>query len=95
MDSVRLAPFGAGSGIVGLPSGFSPPSSFVRAAVLKALVRPLDTSTEAVFEAFRILVRFNITPCSHNRRSFLCKFPLSTACADGNSRAPQSVTRQP
>jgi choloylglycine hydrolase len=45
---------------VGLPGDFTPPSRFVRAAVLTATARPLPTVVEAVFEAFRILDGFNI-----------------------------------
>lgn len=55
-----LGPLGAGSGMVGLPGDFTPPSRFVRAAALTASVRPLPTASDAVFEAFRILDSFNI-----------------------------------
>lgn len=60
IDGRSVAPFGGGSGLVGLPGDFTPPSRFVRAAVLSATVRPLPTSVDAVFEAFRILDGFNI-----------------------------------
>lgn len=60
IGGVQLAPFGGGSGLVGLPGDFSPPSRFVRAAALTASVRPLAKSEDAVFEAFRILDSFNI-----------------------------------
>jgi choloylglycine hydrolase len=55
-----LRPFGAGSGMIGLPGDFSPPSRFVRAAALTATARPLADAQDAVFEAFRILDSFNI-----------------------------------
>jgi choloylglycine hydrolase len=60
IGDVTLRPFGAGSGMVGLPGDFSPPSRFVRAAALTASVRPLAGAEDAVFEAFRILDSFNI-----------------------------------
>ena len=60
VDGKTVVPFGGGSGLVGLPGDFTPPSRFVRAAVLTATVRPLPTSVDAVFEAFRILDGFNI-----------------------------------
>jgi choloylglycine hydrolase len=60
LDGVRLAPFGSGSGFLGLPGDFTPPSRFVRAAALTATARPLAGAHDAVFEAFRILDSFNI-----------------------------------
>lgn len=60
IDGRTVLPFGGGSGLVGLPGDFTPPSRFVRAAVLTATARPLPTVVEAVFEAFRILDGFNI-----------------------------------
>jgi choloylglycine hydrolase len=60
IDGKTILPFGGGSGLVGLPGDFTPPSRFVRAAVLTATARPLPTVVEAVFEAFRILDGFNI-----------------------------------
>ena len=53
-------PIGGGSGFIGLPGDFTPPARFVRAAAFTASCRPLKTSTEAVFESFRILDNFNI-----------------------------------
>lgn len=53
-------PFGSGSGLLGLPGDFTPPSRFVRAAVLTATARQLPKAEDAVFEAFRILDGFNI-----------------------------------
>lgn len=60
LDHVKLAPFGAGSGLLGLPGDFTPPSRFVRAIAFTASVRPLATAEDAVYEAFRILDSFNI-----------------------------------
>jgi choloylglycine hydrolase len=60
INGESIVPFGSGSGLVGLPGDFTPPSRFVRAAVLTATARPLPSSVDAVFEAFRILDGFNI-----------------------------------
>lgn len=60
IEGELIAPFGSGSGLVGLPGDFTPPSRFVRAALLTATARPLPSSVDAVFEAFRILDGFNI-----------------------------------
>jgi choloylglycine hydrolase len=60
LDQLKLTPLGAGSGFIGLPGDFTPPSRFVRATALTASARPLNTAEDAVFEAFRILDSFNI-----------------------------------
>lgn len=59
-ESYELKPTGGGSGLIGLPGDFTPPSRFVRAAAFTASCRPLQNTTEAVFESFRILDNFNI-----------------------------------
>ncbi len=59
-DNYNLQPLGGGSGLIGLPGDFTPPSRFVRAAAFTASCRPLETSLDAVFESFRILDNFNI-----------------------------------
>jgi choloylglycine hydrolase len=60
IDGRTGGPFGAGSGLIGLPGDFTPPSRFVRAVALTASARPLEAASDAVFEAFRILDSFNI-----------------------------------
>ena len=59
-DEYQLSPTGGGSGLIGLPGDFTPPSRFVRAAAFTASCRPLETAVDAVFESFRILDNFNI-----------------------------------
>jgi len=85
IDGLSFAPFGSGSGLFGLPGDYTPTSRFVRAAVLTALARPLATSTEAVFEAFRILDSFNITvgataPAGFQAPDILSATQVTTAC---------------
>ena len=53
-------PLGGGSGLIGMPGDFTPPSRFVRAAVYTATCRPLANALDAVNESFRILDNFNI-----------------------------------
>lgn len=60
MQGVQLAPFGQGSGMVGLPGDFTPPSRFVRAAIFSTTAIPSQNSEEAVFQAFHILNQFDI-----------------------------------
>jgi choloylglycine hydrolase len=60
LKDYNLKPLGGGSGLMGLPGDFTPPSRFVRAAAFTATCRPLENALEAVFESFRILDNFNI-----------------------------------
>ncbi len=57
---VLLAPFGQGSGMVGLPGDFTPPSRFVRAAIFCMTALPAKNSDAAVGQAFHILNQFDI-----------------------------------
>lgn len=60
LQSLQLLPFGQGSGLVGLPGDFTPPSRFVRAAFFSSAAILSKTSDEAVFQAFHILNQFDI-----------------------------------
>jgi choloylglycine hydrolase len=60
IDGLVLAPFGQGSGMVGLPGDFTPPSRFVRAAIYSIVATPSDTSESAVYQCFHILNQFDI-----------------------------------
>jgi choloylglycine hydrolase len=60
INGMTLAPFGQGSGLVGLPGDFTPPSRFVRAAIFSIAAIPSDRSEEAVTQAFHILNQFDI-----------------------------------
>lgn len=59
-NGVTFSPFGQGSGMVGLPGDFTPPSRFVRAAAFSRSAIPVETTEEAVFQAFHILNQFDI-----------------------------------
>lgn len=60
IDEMDFAPLGGGSGMIGLPGDFTPPSRFVRAVAFSRSARPTDTGAEAMYEAFRILDSFNV-----------------------------------
>lgn len=55
-----LTTFGQGTGMMGLPGDFTPPSRFIRAAVFSAAAVPVATSDEAVDQAFHLLNQFDI-----------------------------------
>ncbi|MCB4458413.1 linear amide C-N hydrolase [Leisingera sp. McT4-56] len=57
---VTFAPLGAGSGMIGLPGDFTPPSRFVRAVAFSQTARETEGGYDTVREAFRILDNFNI-----------------------------------
>ncbi|MBZ5215258.1 choloylglycine hydrolase family protein [Bacillus paralicheniformis] len=60
MGDLTLSAFGQGSGLSGLPGDFTPPSRFVRSAVLKEHMKPVSNETEGVSAAFHILSNMNI-----------------------------------
>lgn len=60
IEGVKFVPFGQGSGMVGLPGDFTPPSRFVRAAIFSIVAIPAATGDEAIFQAFHILNQFDI-----------------------------------
>lgn len=60
VNGFELQPFGQGSGMVGLPGDFTPPSRFVRAAIYAITAIPSATGNEAVFQLFHILNQFDI-----------------------------------
>lgn len=63
LSEMKLEQFGEGSGLLGLPGDFTPPSRFVRAAVFSKTtqaVLPAETGEQAVLQAFHILNNFDI-----------------------------------
>ncbi len=73
VDEMDFAPLGGGSGMIGLPGDFTPPSRFIRAVAFSKSARPTDTGTETFYESFRILDSFNV--------------PLGAAEGSGESKA--------
>ena len=60
IEDMNFAPLGGGSGMIGLPGDFTPPSRFVRAVAFAKSARPTATGTETMYELFRILDNFNV-----------------------------------
>lgn len=60
LDGMKLAPLGGGSGFLGLPGDFTPPSRFIRAACFESTARKTPDGEETLYEAFRILDNFNV-----------------------------------
>jgi choloylglycine hydrolase len=51
---------GQGSGMLGLPGDFTPPSRFVRAVAFSKAVLPVEKAKDGVLQAFHILNQFDI-----------------------------------
>jgi len=60
IDDLDFSPLGVGSGMIGLPGDFTPPSRFVRAVAFSQAARPTPTTGETIYELFRILDNFNV-----------------------------------
>jgi choloylglycine hydrolase len=60
IGGVTFAPTGAGSGFIGLPGDFTPPSRFVRAVAFTQTARKTPDGPETVYEVLRILDTFNL-----------------------------------
>ena len=60
IGDLDFRPMGAGSGMIGLPGDFTPPSRFVRAVAFAKSARPTATGEESMYEVFRVLDNFNI-----------------------------------
>ncbi|WP_226581119.1 linear amide C-N hydrolase [Acuticoccus sediminis] len=60
LGSMTFNGFGQGTGLLGMPGDFTPPSRFVRAAIFSYGVLGSETSDDAVLEAFHILNNFDI-----------------------------------
>jgi choloylglycine hydrolase len=60
IGDLNFKPLGGGSGMIGLPGDFTPPSRFVRAVAFSKTARPTATGGETIYEIFRILDNFNV-----------------------------------
>ncbi len=60
IEELDFRPLGGGSGMIGLPGDFTPPSRFVRAVAFSKTARPTPTGEETVYEILRILDNFNV-----------------------------------
>ena len=60
ISGLKLQQLGQGSGMLGLPGDFSPPSRFVRAAVFGAAAIPAPDVDRGILQVFHILNNFDI-----------------------------------
>lgn len=60
LEGRTLAPFGQGTGLLGLPGDFTPPSRFVRAVVYSQSATQLATAEETTLQAFHLMNAFDI-----------------------------------
>ena len=60
IENLDFKPIGAGSGFLGIPGDYTPPSRFVRAVAYSQTARKTPDGDEAVYEVFRILDNFNL-----------------------------------
>ncbi len=60
IDGVDFKPLGAGSGMIGLPGDFTPPSRFIRAVAFTSTARKTADGPETMYEMFRILDNFDV-----------------------------------
>jgi choloylglycine hydrolase len=60
IGSVELQPFGQGTGMLGIPGDFTPPSRFVRAVAFKQSALASKTGDDVVLQAFHLLNQFDI-----------------------------------
>ncbi len=88
LGAVKLEPFGQGSGMLGMPGDFTPPSRFVRAVAFSQSVLKPKTGDEAVLSAFHILNNFDIPKGSAREAekdehgNILADYTLWTAASD-------------
>jgi choloylglycine hydrolase len=60
IEDLNFKPLGGGSGMIGLPGDFTPPSRFVRAVAFSKTARPTPTGDETIYEIFRVLDNFDV-----------------------------------
>lgn len=60
IEGLDFAPLGAGSGLLGIPGDYTPPSRFIRAVVYTQIARQTPDGPETIYEVFRILDNFNL-----------------------------------
>jgi choloylglycine hydrolase len=81
----KIKSLGQGSGMLGLPGDFTPPSRFVRAVAFSQSALPAETAKEGVLQAFHILNQFDIPKGAargRERRKVVADYTLWTTVAD-------------
>ena len=88
LGDVTIESLGIGSGMLGLPGDFTPPSRFVRAVAFATSVLPSATGREAVLEAFKVLNTFDIPKGSAREAgtdahgNLVCDYTIWTSAND-------------
>ena len=88
LGPVKLEPFGQGSGMLGMPGDFTPPSRFVRAVAFSQSVLEPKTGEDAVLTAFHVLNNFDIPKGSAREAekdahgNILADYTIWTAASD-------------
>ena len=85
LANVKLSEFGHGTGLLGLPGDFTPPSRFIRALTFKQAAPPSATAEECVETAFHLLNQFDIPHGSvqaHENGKPISEFTNWTTAAD-------------
>lgn len=91
IEEMDFAPLGVGTGMIGLPGDFTPPSRFVRAVAFNQTSRPTETGQEAMYEVFRILDNFNL-PAPAGSEAGIRSSTLWTSAYDTKNRIVQYHT---
>ncbi len=92
LGPVKLLPTGQGSGMLGLPGDFTPPSRFVRAVAFSQSVFKPKTGTDAILSAFHVLNQFDIPKGStrdgekDSNGNIQADYTLWTSASDLNAR---------
>jgi choloylglycine hydrolase len=85
VNGTEFKAFGQGSGMLGLPGDFTPPSRFVRAVAFSRTALPVATAREGVLQAFHILNQFDIPKGAARgteHGSVVADYTLWTSAAD-------------
>ncbi len=86
----KLTGFGQGTGLLGLPGDFTPPSRFVRVTALLETNIPSKNASEAVHHAFHILDSFDIprgaVRSTHKGKVIIEETEFTSACDTQNMK---------
>ncbi len=85
LADVKLSGFGHGTGLLGLPGDFTPPSRFIRALTFQQASPPSATAEECVEAAFHLLNQFDIphgAVRAHENGKPISEFTNWTTAAD-------------
>jgi choloylglycine hydrolase len=81
----EVRPLGQGSGMLGMPGDFTPPSRFVRAVAFTHSALPAAGARDGVLQAFHLLNQFDIPPGAARDKEqgrVVADYTLWTAASD-------------